>query len=205
MFGHCWPPLDIFSIVWHRNMNMHIRKINFASTRHSGSLFLSPKFQIIIFMFPNVRPRFRTSGQDFERPAGISNVQPRSNVWPRWSTHEEQRRRREQQNQACGRSFYHDHHYHHHHYRHHHHYHHNHYHHYHHHYYHHYHKENGPKVWESCSQMSSPEFADLRNSRNSRILIRKQWVYLRIRHPLPHAAGARMTIVCTISLKRMWH
>ena len=37
--------------------------------------FRKPR-QFLIFIFPNVRPRFRTSGRDFERPAEILNVRP---------------------------------------------------------------------------------------------------------------------------------
>ena len=59
-----------------RNMNFHVQKMNFASTRNSGSpcldllshFFIFPEFRI-----SNVQPEIRTSGRNFERPVGISN------------------------------------------------------------------------------------------------------------------------------------
>ena len=61
-------------------MNIHIRKIKFASARSSGSPFLFPKLQFFISFFrtfpaeiPNVRPTFRMSGRDSQCPVDIPN------------------------------------------------------------------------------------------------------------------------------------
>ena len=68
-----------------RNMNMNIHKIHLASTRNSGRSFLGPQTPISIVDFSdspakisNDQPRFRTSSQDFERPAKISNDKAQS-------------------------------------------------------------------------------------------------------------------------------
>ena len=49
-------------------MNINTENINFASTRNSGSPFLGRKLQFRFFIFPNIRPIFRTSSQYFELP-----------------------------------------------------------------------------------------------------------------------------------------
>ena len=64
-------------------------RLNFASTKNSRSPFFVPKLQFPIFIFrtsgqdfdhlaeiSNVQPRFRASSRDFEPPAEISNVRP---------------------------------------------------------------------------------------------------------------------------------
>ena len=48
-------------------MNIHIQKINFASTRNPGSPFLHPKIQFFNLSFPNVWPESRTFGRNFKR------------------------------------------------------------------------------------------------------------------------------------------
>ena len=47
-FGCC---LSKFWYFWPRNMNLHIQKMKFASTRNLGNLFLGPKIQFSFFMF----------------------------------------------------------------------------------------------------------------------------------------------------------
>ena len=68
---------------WPRYIDIHIRKIKFASTRNSGSPFLGFKLNFLIFIFserptgiPNVRPEIRTFDRNFERSTGILNVRP---------------------------------------------------------------------------------------------------------------------------------
>ena len=58
-------------------MNIHILKINFVSTRHSGRPFSDSFMTLFILhrsMHSNVRSRIRRSGWKFERPAEIPNV-----------------------------------------------------------------------------------------------------------------------------------
>ena len=63
MFRSFWPCFDISWYFWPQNMKIHIQKIHVASTRTSGSPFLGLKLQFFIFMFPNIRPEFRTSSK----------------------------------------------------------------------------------------------------------------------------------------------
>ena len=51
-FDHIW-------CFWPRNIDIHIQKVNFASTKNSGSPFLGFKLQLFISIFPNFRPAFR--------------------------------------------------------------------------------------------------------------------------------------------------
>ena len=63
---------------------IHIRKVNSALRRNSGSPFWGPKLEMFIFIFPNVRPAFRqfglnrTFGLKLERSDRNSNVRPES-------------------------------------------------------------------------------------------------------------------------------
>ena len=64
-FYNFWP---FWNIIWHflpRNINVHIRKVKFASTRNSGNPF--PDL-LSHFWFSC----FRTSGRNFERSTRIS-------------------------------------------------------------------------------------------------------------------------------------
>ena len=59
-----------------RNINIHIQKINAASTRISGSPFLDFFHRTIFFLISNGRPECRTFDRNFESSSGTSNVRP---------------------------------------------------------------------------------------------------------------------------------
>ena len=80
IFSHFWRLFDNIWYVWPRHTNIHIQKINFASTRNSGSLFsdLYRTFHVHFSERPagilNVRQESRTFGRNLERSAEIPNI-----------------------------------------------------------------------------------------------------------------------------------
>ena len=51
LFGHFWQFFDNIWYFWPRNINIHIHKIHFASTRNSGSPFFGFKLQFLFLTF----------------------------------------------------------------------------------------------------------------------------------------------------------